>query len=107
MHRDTRARRQDYADLWDTEGVVAWSTWFPEMTRVADLVGTVIGAPAGTTILRQAVAEALNAVVSCRDFTPARNRVVTTAADWPGTHYMWADHCRRHGGEFVVVPYEP
>jgi kynureninase len=106
MHRDTHSRLAEYADQWDTDGVVAWSTWFPEMTRVADLVGTAIGAPPGTTILRQAVADALAAVVSCRDLTSSRNRVVTTAADWPGTHYMWAEHCRRHGGELVVVPYE-
>ena len=32
---------------------------------------------------------------------------MTTAADWPGTHYIWTEHCRRHGGELVVVPYEP
>jgi kynureninase len=107
MHRGTRERLAEFADGWDTDGVVAWSTWFPEMGRVADLVGAVIGAPAGTTILRQSVADALNAVVSCLEFAPARNRVVTTAADWPGTHYMWAEHCRRHGGELVVVPFEP
>jgi kynureninase len=106
MHRGTRARLAEFADLWDRDGVVAWSTWFPEMARVADLLGEVIGAAPGTTILRQSVADALNAVVSCVDFTSTRNRVVTTAADWPGTHYMWSEHCRRHGGELVVVPYE-
>jgi kynureninase len=106
MHRDTAARLAEFADIWDTDGVVAWSTWFPEMSRVADLLGVVIGAAAGTTILRQSVADAINAVVSCVEFTGARNRVVTTAADWPGTHYMWAEHCRRHGGELVVVPFD-
>jgi kynureninase len=106
MHRDTAASLAAFANEWDTDGVVAWSTWFPEMTRVADLVGTVIGAAPGTTILRQSVADAINAVVSCVDFTDGRNRVVTTAADWPGTHYMWAEHCRRRGGELVVVPFD-
>jgi kynureninase len=106
MHRGTRDRLAEYADLWDTDGVVAWSTWFPEMARVADLVGATIGAAPGTTILRQSVADALTAVVSCVDFTHGRNRVVTTEADWPGSHYMWGEHCRRHGGELVVVPYD-
>jgi kynureninase len=106
MHRDTAARLAEFADIWDTDGVVAWSTWFPEMSRVADLLATVIGAPAGSTILRQSVADAINAVVSCVDFTSTRNRVVTTAADWPGTHYMWSEHCRRNGGELVVVPFD-
>jgi kynureninase len=107
MHRDTGKRLAEFAAEWDTDGVVAWSTWFPEMGRVADLVGAVIGAPPGTTILRQSVADALNAVVSCLELTDGRNRVVTTAADWPGTHYMWAEHCRRRGGELAVVPFEP
>ncbi|HET6817595.1 MAG TPA: aminotransferase class V-fold PLP-dependent enzyme [Mycobacteriales bacterium] len=106
MHRDTRKRLQDFADLWDTEGVVAWNTWFPEMTHVANLVGATIGAAPGTTVLRQSVADAIVAVASCFDLRQRRNRVVTTAADWPGTHYFWTEHCARYGGELVVVPYE-
>jgi kynureninase len=106
MHRETRARLQSYADLWDTDGVVAWNTWFPEMHRVADLVGTAIGAVPGSTILRANVAEALVSVASCFDFQGPRNRIVTTAADWPGTHYFWTEHTRRQGGSLVVVPYD-
>jgi kynureninase len=105
MHRDTAARLADYARIWDTEGVVAWSTWFPEMTRVADLVGLAIGAEAGTTILRQSVSDAMIAIASCLDLSGGRNRIVTTAADWPGTHYFWTEHCKRHGGELIVVPF--
>jgi kynureninase len=106
MHRGTRARLQEYADLWDTVGVVAWDTWFPEMTRVASLVGAVIGAPPGTTVLRQTVADAVTTVASCFDLGGPRNRIVTTAADWPGTHYFWTEQCARAGGELVVVPFE-
>src|SRR3954454_2261935 len=106
MHRDTRKRLAEYADLWDTVGVVAWDEWFPEMTRVADLVGATLGAPPGTTVLRQSVADAITAVASCFDLGGARNRIVTTAADWPGTHYFWTEQCARHGGELVVVPFE-
>lgn len=106
MHRDTRTRLQEYADLWDDVGVVAWQTWFPEMTRVADLVGTALGAPAGTTILRQSVADVLTALASCFDLGGQRNRIVTTQADWPGSHYFWTEQCRRHGGELTVVPFE-
>ena len=106
MHRGSRERLQEYADLWDTVGVVAWDTWFPEMTRVADLVGAVIGARPGTTVLRQSVADAITTVASCFDLTGARNRVVTTAADWPGTHYFWTEQLGRVGGELVVVPFE-
>lgn len=106
MHRHTRERLQEYADLWDGEGVVAWNTWFPEMMRVADLVGTVLGAPAGSTVLRANVADALASVASCFDLGGTRNRIVTTAADWPGTHYFWTEQCRRSGAELVVVPFD-
>jgi kynureninase len=106
MHRGTRDRLADYADLWDTVGVVAWDTWFPEMRRVADLVGAVIGAPPGTTVLRQSVNDAIAAVASCFEFNGPRNRVVTTAADWPGTHYFWTAELSRLGGELAVVPFE-
>ncbi|HWB67333.1 MAG TPA: aminotransferase class V-fold PLP-dependent enzyme [Mycobacteriales bacterium] len=107
MHRETRSRLTEFADLWDTRGVTAWDVWFPEIRRVADLVGTTLGAPPGTTMLRQSVADALVAVASTLDLSGLRNRIVTTAADWPGTHYLWTEQCRRHGAELVVVPYEP
>ncbi len=106
MHRRTPDRLAEFTRLWDVEGVTAWSAWFPEMARVADLVGQIVGAEPGTTILRQNVSDALVAVASCLDLGGARNRVVTTAADWPGTHYLWTEHCRRYGGEVVVVPHE-
>src|SRR3954452_5448736 len=106
MHRGTRDSLQTYTDLWESVGVAAWDTWFPEMTRVADLVGTVIGAPPGTTVLRQSVADAITTVASCFDLAGARNKVVTTAADWPGTHYFWTEQLSRVGGELVVVPFE-
>jgi kynureninase len=107
MHRSTRDRLAAYAELWDADGVAAWSSWFPEMMRVADLLAEIIGAQPGSTILRQSVSDAINAVASCFDLSGRRNRVVTTAADWPGTHYMWGELCRRHGGELLVVPHEP
>ena len=99
MHAQVRDRVAEYADLWATQGVVAWSTWIPEMVRVADLVGAVIGAPAGTTVMGQNVASLLGAVVSALDFPEGRNRVVYTDLDWPGNHYLWTEHAR-----FGVVP---
>ncbi|HVE98262.1 MAG TPA: aminotransferase class V-fold PLP-dependent enzyme [Mycobacteriales bacterium] len=102
MHAGTRQRLTEYADLWATEGVVAWSTWLPEMVRVADLVGSVIGAPPGTTVMGQNVASLLGALVSALDFPEQRNRVVYTDLDWPGSHYLWTEHAR-FGIEPVVV----
>lgn len=94
MHRRTRDRLAEYADQWDTEGVVAWHTWVPEVARVGDLVGELLGAPAGTTVLRPNVAEALAAVASALDFTGTRNRVVYSDLEWPGSHYFWNEQAR-------------
>lgn len=103
MHAGSRDGLADFAALWATEGVVAWNTWLPEMVRVADLVGAVIGAPPGTTVMGQNVASLLGAVVSALDFSAPRNRVVCTDLDWPGSHYLWTEHAR-FGVETVVVP---
>ncbi|MDX6284996.1 MAG: kynureninase [Frankiales bacterium] len=103
MHRGTRDRLAEYADVWATDGVVAWEHWIAEMARIADLVGTIIGAPPGTTVLRANVASALADLASAIDFTGRRNKVVYSALEWPGSHYLWRQH-RKFGARAVVVP---
>jgi kynureninase len=103
MHRGVGESLATYADTWATDGVEAWHDWLPFMVETADLVGAVIGAPPGTTVMGQNVAALLAAVVSCFDFSGIRRRVVTTAMDWPGSHYLWTEHAR-YGADLVVVP---
>jgi kynureninase len=55
--------------------------------------------------MHQNVAALLGAVASCLDFSGPRNKVVTTAMDWPGSHYLWTEHAR-FGADLVVVPSE-
>jgi kynureninase len=105
MHRRTRERLAEFADLWDSEGVVAWTTWMAELDRVADLVGAVIGAPPGTTVMRQNVADLVGAVASAVDWSGRRNRVVYSDLEWPSSHYLWTEQ-RRYGAQVVVVPAE-
>lgn len=105
MHRRTRGRLDEYADQWDTQGVLAWYTWVDEMYRVADMVGEIIGARPGTTVMRQNVADLIGAVASCIDWTCRRNKVVYSDMEWPSSHYLWTEH-RRYGAEVVVVPSE-
>lgn len=106
MHRRSRDRLAEYADRWDGEGVVAWTTWAEEVHRVADLVGRIIGAPPGTVVLRESVTDLVGAVASCLDWSARRNRVVYSDLEWPSSHYLWQEH-RRFGAEVVVVPGEP
>ena len=103
MHRRTPERLAEFTGLWAERGVVSWETWAPEVERVADLVGSLIGAPPGTTVLRQNVADLLGDLVTCFDWHGRRNRVVTSALEWPGSLHTWSQ-IGRLGGEAVVVP---
>ncbi len=106
MHRRTPERLVEFTDLWAERGVVSWETWAPEVERVADLVGSLIGAPPGTTVMRQNVADLLGDLIACFDWRATRNRVVTSALEWPGSLHTWSQ-LGRLGGEAVVVPGEP
>ena len=103
MHRGTRDRLNRFADLWAERGVVAWEEWAPEVRRVGDVVGSLVGAPAGTTVMRQNVADLLGDVISGLDWRGERNRVVTSSLEWPGSLHTWSQ-IDRWGGEAVVVP---
>ena len=106
MHRRTPERLAEFGRLWGELGVVAWEDWASEVWRVADLVGGLIGAPPGTTVMRQSVADLLGDVLSSFDWAGPRNRVVTSSLEWPGSLNTWSQ-IGRLGGEAVVVPGEP
>jgi kynureninase len=103
MHRRTPERHAEFTQLWAEKGVVAWEDWAPEVRRVADVIGSLIGAPPGTTVMRQNVADLLGDVVSGLDWRGQRNRVVTSDLEWPGSLHTWSQ-IHRWGGEPVVVP---
>jgi kynureninase len=106
MHRRTPERLAEYTARWAELGVVAWEEWAGEVWKAADLVGGLIGAPPGTTVMRQNVADLLGDVIACIDWHGRRNRVVTSSLEWPGSLNTWSQ-VGRLGGEAVVVPGEP
>jgi len=103
MHRDTVTRLAEFTGLWAELGVRAWETWVPQMRQVADQVGAILGAPPGSTVLRQNVADVLASVASALPVTSRRNRVVYSDLEWPGSHYLWREHARERL-EVSVVP---
>lgn len=104
MHRGTPERLASFTALWATRGVLAWEDWAPEMGRAADLVAAVIGAPAGSVVLRQNVADALGALLSAVEFGPARDRIVyADEVEWPGSHYLFTRHAA-YGATACPVP---
>lgn len=83
-----------FADAWATEGVEAWrTTWFPEVRRVSDLLGSLIGAPSGTVTVHQNVAALMAIVVSGINWD-TRDEVVISAIDWPSHHNLLEQHRR-------------
>jgi kynureninase len=104
MPVEARRRLDAYAEQWATRGVRAWAEgWWETATRVGDLVGSIVGAPPGTTVMHQNVTVAEAIVLSALDFRPPRNRIVYEAGLFPSVRYVeqaWA----RFGAEVVVAP---
>lgn len=105
MHRGAHDGAAAYLESWATRGVGAWEDWIPELARVADSIGGLIGAPPGSTMMCPNVAVAIGDVASAIDFSGSRNKVVYSELEWPGSHYLWRAH-ERYGARVVVVPAE-
>ena len=76
--------------------LVEYRTGFP--FNVVDQQGFLVGAPAGTMVMATNVSQIQALVASCLDYTPARNRVVFTALNFPTVSYVWHEE-RRRGAE--------
>lgn len=96
----------EYTGLWEHEGVVAWDTWLPEARAVADLLGSIIGAPAGSVVMTQNVTNALGAILSCFDYRGPRNTIVHCAGEFPTVEYL-LDTQRRFGARILRVGHDP
>ncbi len=96
----------EYTGLWAEEGVIAWDTWLPEIARVAALLEDIIDAPRGSMTMCQNVTNALAAVLSCLEYEPPRNRLVSCAGEFPTVEYL-LDSQRHLGAEVIRVGSDP
>jgi kynureninase len=104
MPRRTRASVAEYLDQWDRRGVRAWAEgWWELQDVVAGDVERILGVAPRTVSLHQNVAMASQAILSCFDFAPPRNRIVLTELDFPSVMYLYEAQVRR-GAELVRVP---
>lgn len=95
-----------FLDQWDTRGVRAWAEgWWELQEQVAAQIETVIGAPARTVAMHQNVAVATEMILSCFDFTGARNKIVYCELNFPSDQYIYEAQARR-GARLVRVPGE-
>ncbi|MBI3724901.1 aminotransferase class V-fold PLP-dependent enzyme [bacterium] len=103
MPRGVYEKLKEFADLWATEGVVAWEKWVPLVTETGDVLAEILGAPRGTIILHQNVAALLAIVGSALDFSGGKRKIVYTAGEFPSCHYYWKAQ-ERLGAKVEVVP---
>ena len=102
MPAEAARRLELFAHEWATRGARAWGEgWWDSAVRVGDLVGSIVGAPPGSTVMHQNVTVAEAIVLSCFDLKPPRNRIVFEAGLFPSVRYVqqaWT----RFGAEVVV-----
>ncbi len=92
-----------YWEAWAADGPEAWERWLPEIGRIADGIGAIVGAPAGSTFLGPNVSVLQASLASSLDFTGARNEVVYEALQFPSLTYVWREW-ERYGARTRVVP---
>jgi len=102
LSRRSRARVNDYLDLWDSRGASAWyETWWAALAELRSRYGALIHAGPGSIALHPNVSGALGVVASTLDYTH-RPKVIVTSLDFPTIGYQWMAKAR-DGVEVVVL----
>jgi kynureninase len=101
----SRARVDEYLDLWETRGASAWyDTWWAALTDLRSRYARLIGAPDGSIALHPNISTALTAVAESLDYR-RRPKVVVTSLDFPTVAYQWL--ARSGDGVEVVILESP
>ena len=105
--RAARESMLSYIDAWEHHtSEDAWATsWWELSRRVGDRIAHILGGAPGSVQIQPNASLAMATVASCFDFKPGRNKVVTTALDFPSMEYFW-DAQRQMGARVEVVPSE-
>jgi kynureninase len=97
-----------YCEAWEHHtSEDAWATnWWELSQRVGDRIARILGAAAGSVQIQPNASIGLATVASCFDFrTSRRNKVVTSALDFPSMEYIW-DAQQELGARVEVIPSE-
>jgi len=101
----SRARVDEYLDIWDTRGASAWyEIWWAALAELRARYARWIGAAEGSIALHPNISTALTAVAESLDYR-RRPRVVVTSLDFPTLAYQWL--ARAGDGIEVVVVESP
>ena len=90
-----RAARESmlaYYEAWEHHtSEDAWaSSWWEMSAQIGDRIAKLLGGDAGSVQIQPNASIALSSVASCFDFSAdERNKIVTTALDFPSMQYIW------------------
>jgi kynureninase len=104
--RAVRESMTEYYDAWEHHtSEDAWATsWWTLSRRVGDRIARILGGAPASVQIQPNASIAMATVASCFDFkSGSRNKVVTTALDFPSMEYFW-DAQRQIGAKIEVVP---
>lgn len=101
LSRRSRAAVTHFLDLWEEHGAAAWyRTWLGECAALRSSFERLTGGAPGSVALAPSVGVALGVIASCYDYRK-RNRVITTALDFPTIPHQWLV---RPEVEVVILP---
>jgi kynureninase len=104
MPRRTAERVGEFAATWAERGIRAWEEgWWEMPVTVGNLVGAIIGAGEGETVMQQNVSVCQWVVGSCFDWGARRNKLVTDGLNFPTNDYIYHGLARQ-GARVVSVP---
>lgn len=98
-----RAALESYWNEWVAEGPEAWERWLPRIATIADGIGEIIGAPAGSVFLAPNVSLVQAALASSLNFSTERNEVACEAIQFPSVTYVWKAW-ERFGAVYREIP---
>jgi kynureninase len=103
--RVTRDSMLAYYDAWEHHtSEDAWATsWWELSTAVGDRIARIVGGEPGSVQIQPNASIGLSTAASCFDFqSDERNKIVTSALDFPSMQYIW-DAQERVGATVQVV----
>lgn len=104
MPRRTADRVSEFAATWAERGIRAWEEgWWEMPITVGNLVGAIIGAGEGETVMQQNVSVCQWIVGSCFDWRARRNKLVSDGLNFPTNDYNYHGLARQ-GARVISVP---
>jgi kynureninase len=107
MPAEVEGRMAAYAAIWARRGVRAWADeWWALPVAVGDEVAPILGARPGSVSMHTNVTLATAVFLSCLRPSKGRDRIVTTALQFPSVLYVLEQWCRDRDVRLDVVPAE-